>query len=65
MIAVGAVGWAALLLLGGDIGAGDAPFAAGLGAVNVAIGVGLRRSVTAALRLSSYRDPGSAAQPPR
>jgi hypothetical protein len=62
VIAVGAVGWAALQLLGGDIGAGAAPFAAGLGAVNMAIGVGLRRSVMAALRLSSDRDPGGAAK---
>jgi hypothetical protein len=65
VIALGGLGWAALLLLGGDIGVGDAPFAAALGAVNVGIGVGVRRSVRAVLRLASDRDPGSAAKTQR
>jgi hypothetical protein len=49
-IGLGALGWAAALLLAGTIGVSDAPFAAALGAANVAVGVVAHRAVAAVLR---------------
>jgi hypothetical protein len=58
-VLVGAVAWAVVLLVPGTIGVADLPLAAGLGAVNVAVGVLARRVLGRALRVG--RRPPAAA----
>ena len=50
-IGLGAIGWAVLLLLAGTVDVTDAPFAAALGAANVAVGVAARSAASAVRRL--------------
>ena len=56
---VGALAWAAVLLVPGTIGVVDVPLVAAIAAANIAVGVLVRRMLARALRLA--RRPAAAA----
>jgi hypothetical protein len=51
-VPLGAVGWAALVLVAVPDSLGDLPLAAALGAANTAVGVGARFGLRGALRIT-------------